>query len=71
MADWGPVVIATVLFVLLAPGFIVMIPGSGRFVEFGFSKMASTGIPVLVHTVIYFVLVTILLVAVGVHIYAG
>ncbi|KAK3035889.1 hypothetical protein RJ639_033026 [Escallonia herrerae] len=35
MADWGPVVIAVVLFVLLTPGLLCQIPGKGRVVEFG------------------------------------
>ncbi|KAL6969245.1 hypothetical protein U1Q18_028969 [Sarracenia purpurea var. burkii] len=70
MADWGPVVIAVVLFVLLTPGLLCQIPArSGRVVEFG--NMQTSGISVLVHTVIYFGLLTILLIAVGVHIYSG
>ncbi|PQQ19255.1 uncharacterized protein Pyn_31878 [Prunus yedoensis var. nudiflora] len=35
MADWGPVVIAVVLFVLLSPGLLFQLPGRGRVVEFG------------------------------------
>ncbi|PIN11504.1 hypothetical protein CDL12_15894 [Handroanthus impetiginosus] len=27
MADWGPVVIAVVLFVLLSPGLLFQLPG--------------------------------------------
>ncbi|EPS61900.1 hypothetical protein M569_12894 [Genlisea aurea] len=69
MADWGPVLIATVLFVLLTPGLLFQLPGRNRVVDFG--TMHTSGLSILVHTVIYFGLITLLLVAVGVHIYAG
>jgi Protein of unknown function (DUF3339) len=47
MADWGPVVIAVLLFVLLSPGLLFQMPGRGRIIEFGkvfvfcFSKILS------------------------------
>ncbi|KAL7607501.1 uncharacterized protein LOC111889881 [Lactuca sativa] len=69
MADWGPVVIAVVLFVLLSPGLLLQIPGKNRVVEFG--NMQTSGLSILVHTIIYFGLVTIFLIAIGVHIYTG
>ncbi|GMH15042.1 hypothetical protein Nepgr_016883 [Nepenthes gracilis] len=69
MADWGPVVIAVVLFVLLTPGLLFQLPGNTRIVEF--SSMQTSGISILVHTVIYFCLITIFLIAIGVHIYTG
>uniref|UniRef100_A0A7N0TM53 Transmembrane protein n=1 Tax=Kalanchoe fedtschenkoi TaxID=63787 RepID=A0A7N0TM53_KALFE len=69
MADWGPVVIAVVLFVLLSPGLLFQLPGRGKVVEFG--NMQTSGASILVHTVIFFGLITIFLVAVGVHIYTG
>lgn len=69
MTDWGPVVVATVLFVLLTPGLLCQIPGRGRVVEFG--NMSTSGLSILVHAVIYFALVTIFVIAVGVHIYSG
>jgi hypothetical protein len=69
MADWGPVVIATVLFVLLTPGLLFQLPAHGRIV--GFGTMHTSGITILVHAVLYFALITIFLVAIGVHIYAG
>uniref|UniRef100_A0ACD5YGN4 Uncharacterized protein n=3 Tax=Avena sativa TaxID=4498 RepID=A0ACD5YGN4_AVESA len=69
MADWGPVVIATVLFVLLTPGLLFQLPAQGRVVAFG--SMRTSGLAILVHAVIYFALVTIFLIAIGVHIYAG
>ncbi|CAN6578589.1 unnamed protein product [Malus baccata var. baccata] len=69
MADWGPVVIAVVLFVLLTPGLLFQIPGRGRLVEFG--NMQTSGASIVVHAIIYFGLLTIFLIAIGVHIYAG
>ncbi|PKI76988.1 hypothetical protein CRG98_002491 [Punica granatum] len=69
MADWGPVVISVVLFVLLSPGLLFQLPGKGRVVEFG--NMQTSGPSILVHTIIFFCLTTIFLIALGVHIYAG
>lgn len=69
MADWGPVVIAVVLFVLLTPGLLFQLPGNNRVVEFG--NMQTSRISILVHTIIYFGLITIFLIAIGVHIYTG
>ncbi|CAN0896111.1 hypothetical protein LINGRAHAP2_LOCUS18274 [Linum grandiflorum] len=69
MADWGPVVIAVVLFVLLSPGLLFQLPGRDRVVEFG--KMHTSGMSILVHTIIFFGLITIFLIAIGVHINTG
>ncbi|PSR95952.1 Apoptosis-inducing factor 1 like [Actinidia chinensis var. chinensis] len=69
MADWGPVLVATLLFVLLTPGLLFQIPGRNRVVEFGNTQ--TSGASILVHTVIYLGLITIFLIAIGVHIYAG
>ncbi|KAF7041247.1 hypothetical protein CFC21_051066 [Triticum aestivum] len=69
MADWGPVVVATVLFVLLTPGLLFQLPAQGRIVAFG--SMHTGGLAILIHAVIYFALITIFLIAIGVHIYAG
>ncbi|KAG4990021.1 hypothetical protein AAZX31_11G256800 [Glycine max] len=69
MADWGPVVIAVVLFVLLSPGLVFQLPGKSRVVEFG--NMQTSAVSILVHTIIFFGLITIFLVAIGVHIYTG
>ncbi|KAF5952800.1 hypothetical protein HYC85_010744 [Camellia sinensis] len=69
MADWGPVVIAVVLFVLLTPGLLFQIPGKDALVQF--ANMQTSGISILVDTVIYFGLITIFLIAIGVHIYSG
>ncbi|XP_009594856.1 uncharacterized protein [Nicotiana tomentosiformis] len=69
MADWGPVLIAVVLFVLLTPGLLFQLPGRGKVVEFG--NMQTSGASILVHTIIYFGVITIFLLAIGVHVYAG
>ncbi|KAL2907002.1 hypothetical protein RDABS01_005712 [Bienertia sinuspersici] len=58
---------ALVLFILLSPGLLFQLPGKNRVVEFG--NMQTSGMSILVHTVIYFCLITISLIAIGVHIY--
>ncbi|KAM0862221.1 hypothetical protein ACQ4PT_045401 [Festuca glaucescens] len=68
MADWGPVIVATVLFVLLTPGLLCTLPGRGRVAEFG--SLHTSGLSILVHAVVYFALVTIFLIAIGVHVYS-
>ncbi|XP_039068848.1 uncharacterized protein LOC120215182 [Hibiscus syriacus] len=69
MADWVPVVIAVVLFVVLGPGLLFQLPGRNRVVEFG--NMQTSGVSILVHAIIFFGLMTTFLVAIGVHIYTG
>lgn len=69
MADWGPVVIAVVLFVLLSPGLLFQLPAKGRVVEFG--NMQTSGISIFVHTIIFFGLITIFVIAISVHINTG
>ncbi|KAL7179619.1 hypothetical protein ACSBR1_042924 [Camellia fascicularis] len=69
MADWGPVLVAVVLFVLLTPGLLFQLPGRNKVVEFG--NMQTSGASILVHAIIYFGLITIFLIAIGVHIYTG
>ncbi|XP_057983641.1 uncharacterized protein LOC131168321 [Malania oleifera] len=67
-ADWGPVVVAVVLFILLSPGLLFQLPARARVVEFG--NMCTSGIAILVHAVLYFCIITILVIAVGIHIHA-
>ncbi|KAF5460074.1 hypothetical protein F2P56_019971 [Juglans regia] len=67
MADWGPVIVAVLLFVLLSPGLLFQMPAKGRVVEFG--NMQTSGASILVHAIIYFGLITIFVIAIGVHIY--
>ncbi|XP_055832791.1 uncharacterized protein LOC129901580 [Solanum dulcamara] len=69
MEDWGPVFIAVVLFVLLTPGLLFQLPSRGKVVEFG--NMQTSGVSILVHAVIYFGLITIFLLAIGVHVNIG
>ncbi|XP_010249499.1 PREDICTED: uncharacterized protein LOC104592052 [Nelumbo nucifera] len=69
MVDWGLVVVAVVLFVLLMSRLLFQLPGRNRIVEFG--NMQTSGVSILVHAIIYFGLITIFLIAIGVHIYTG
>lgn len=69
MSDWGPVFVAVVLFILLTPGLLCQVPGHSRFVEFG--NFQTSGVSILVHSIIYFALICILLLAVDVHVYIG
>ncbi|XP_071677594.1 uncharacterized protein [Lolium perenne] len=46
MSDWGPVVIAVVLFVLLSPGLLLQLPGKHHLVEFG--NMHTSAMAILV-----------------------
>ncbi|KAI3977259.1 hypothetical protein MKX01_035989 [Papaver californicum] len=67
--DWGPVVASLVLFILLSPGLLFQLPARTRIVEFG--NMSTSGVSILVHSIIYFCFITILLIAVGIHIHAN
>jgi hypothetical protein len=69
MADWGPVIIAVVLFVLLTPGLLFQVPAKGRVVEFG--NMHTSVASILVHAILFLGLITIFLIAIGVHVYAS
>ena len=69
MADWGPVLIGVVLFVLLSPGLLFQIPGNNRQLEFG--SMKTNGKAIAIHTLLFFALYAILIVAVHIHIYTG
>ncbi|OAY69529.1 uncharacterized protein LOC109719128 [Ananas comosus] len=69
MSDWGPVFVAVILFVLLSPGLLFQIPGKGRVVEFG--TLQTSGLSIIIHSIIFFALVAIFLLAVGVHMYIG
>ena len=69
MADWAPVFIGLVLFILLSPGLLFQIPGKGRMVDFG--NFQTSGLSILVHSVIYFALIAIFILALNVHVYLG
>ncbi|OIT22743.1 PREDICTED: uncharacterized protein LOC109217200 [Nicotiana attenuata] len=69
MSDWGPVFVAVVLFVLLTPGLLIQVPGRNRVVEF--SNFQTSGVSILVHSIVYFALICIFLLAIGIHLYTG
>ncbi|KAB5564833.1 hypothetical protein DKX38_004887 [Salix brachista] len=65
MSDWGPVFMAVVLFILLTPGLLFQVPGRHRCVEFG--NFQTSGASIMVHTLLYFSLICVFLLAVKVH----
>ncbi|CAM0884416.1 unnamed protein product [Alopecurus aequalis] len=67
--DWGPIIVAVVLFVLLSPGLLFQLPARNRVLELG--NMATSAIAILVHAVIFFCVLTLVIVAIGVHVYAA
>jgi hypothetical protein len=69
MADWGPVAVAVVLFVLLSPGFLFQFPGNCRSMDFG--NFETSGRSIVVHALIFFGLFALFTVVIGVHIYTG
>ncbi|KAE9584443.1 hypothetical protein Lalb_Chr00c01g0403661 [Lupinus albus] len=69
MGDWGPIFVSVVLFILLTPGLLVQIPGRNKVIEFG--NFHTSGLSILVHAILYFALICIFLLAIGVHVYWG
>eukprot|EP01018_Ginkgo_biloba_P039347 Gb_39072 [translate_table: standard] len=69
MADWGPVIIGVVLFILLTPGLLFQLPGGHRTIEF--STFHTSGKSIVVHSIIFFGLFTLFTIVIGVHIYTG
>ncbi|KAG5230341.1 Transmembrane protein [Salix suchowensis] len=69
MADWAPILLGYVLFILLSPGLLFQVPGNTRRLEF--SSFATNGKAIAVHTLIFFVIFTILILALGIRIYTG
>jgi len=69
LVDWGPVVVAVGLFILLSPGLLFQLPARTRVVEFG--NMTTSGVAIICHAIIYFCILTLLTVAIGIHIRAG
>lgn len=69
MADWGPVAVAVVLFALLSPGLLFQLPAKGKVVEFG--NLQTSGPSILVHSIIFFCLITIFLLVLDVQINVG
>ncbi|KAL5213978.1 hypothetical protein ABZP36_003130 [Zizania latifolia] len=69
MLDWAPVMVGVVLFVLLSPGLLIELPGTHRWVDFGSFRV--TGKSIVVHTLVFFTLFTIIVLAFNLHIYTG
>ncbi|XP_057767515.1 uncharacterized protein LOC130987832 [Salvia miltiorrhiza] len=69
MLDWAPILIGLFLFVLLSPGVLFQIPGCTRPVEFG--NFTTNGKAIMIHTLIFFGIFTILIMALRLHIYMG
>ncbi|XP_059446898.1 uncharacterized protein LOC132178487 [Corylus avellana] len=64
MSDWGPVLVAVVLFILLTPGLLFQVPGRHGCVEFG--GFQTSGASILIHSLLYFGLICIFLLAIKV-----
>ncbi|XP_040868866.1 uncharacterized protein [Glycine max] len=69
MSDWAPVLIGVVLFVLLQPGLLFSFPGNREQLEFG--SMKTNGKAIFIHTLIFFALYYVLILAVKIHIYTS
>ncbi|KAB2002084.1 hypothetical protein ERO13_A11G036800v2 [Gossypium hirsutum] len=69
MVDWAPVLVGYMLFILLSPGLLFQLPGNNRTVEFG--NFQTNGKAIVIHTLLFFGLFTILILALGIRIYAG
>ncbi|MBA0572083.1 hypothetical protein Golob_002445, partial [Gossypium lobatum] len=52
MADWAPVLIGVVLFLLLSPGLLFSFPGNSKQLEFG--SMKTNGKAIAIHTLLFF-----------------
>lgn len=67
MADWAPVIIGVVLFVLLQPGLLFAFPGNSQQVEF--ARMKTNGKAIFFHTLFFFALYSVLLLVLRIRIY--
>ncbi|XP_033140845.1 uncharacterized protein LOC103850696 [Brassica rapa] len=67
MSDWGPILVTVILFVMLTPGLLFQLPGRQRYVEFG--NFQTSAVSVMVHSLLYFSLVCVFLLALKIHIY--
>ncbi|KAK9277834.1 hypothetical protein L1049_027391 [Liquidambar formosana] len=59
MADWAPIILGVLLFILLSPGLIFQLPGNISRVEFG--SFMTNGKAIFIHTLIFFGVFTILI----------
>jgi hypothetical protein len=69
MADWAPIIIGLILFVIFSPGLLFQLPGKGRVVEF--VNFQTSAISIFVHSLLFFGFMVIFLVAIKVHIGSG
>ncbi|XP_022740282.1 uncharacterized protein LOC111292263 [Durio zibethinus] len=69
MADWAPVLVGVVLFVLLSPGLLFSFPGNSKQLEFG--SMKTNGKAIAVHTLLFFAIYAVFILAIHLHIYTG
>ncbi|KAF8040913.1 hypothetical protein BT93_B2976 [Corymbia citriodora subsp. variegata] len=69
MENWGPVLVSVLLFLLLTPGLLFQVPGQHRCVEFG--NFHTSGASIMVHSLLYFSLICVFLLAIKVHLYLG
>jgi hypothetical protein len=69
MQDWAPVFISFLLFILLSPGLLFQMPAKSRIITFG--NFQTSAASILVHTIIFFALDALFLIAIGVHIQLG
>ncbi|KVH97836.1 Protein of unknown function DUF3339 [Cynara cardunculus var. scolymus] len=67
MSDWGPIFVSVLLFALLSPGLLFQLPGRGRCVEF--CCFQTSGVAIMVHTLIYFAIICLFSFAVRIHLY--
>ncbi|KAL0547341.1 hypothetical protein IC582_017271 [Cucumis melo] len=67
MADWGPVFVAVVLFLLLSPGLLFQIPGHHSFIQFG--NFQTSGSSIFIHSLIFFALISLFTFVIQLHIY--
>nr|CAD1820184.1 unnamed protein product [Ananas comosus var. bracteatus] len=51
------------------PGLLFQIPGKSRIVEFG--NFQTSGVSIVVHALIFFALLAIFIIAIGVHMFLG
>ncbi|XP_022972134.1 uncharacterized protein LOC111470766 [Cucurbita maxima] len=67
MADWGPVLVAVILFILLSPGLLFQVHGADKFIQFGNFETSATSI--FLHSLIFFALFCLFTLVLHLHIY--
>ncbi|CAI0446485.1 unnamed protein product [Linum tenue] len=67
MSDWAPILLGVLLFIVLSPGLVFQMPGNTKHFEFG--SLRTNGKAVIVHTLLFFAVFTILILALHVRIY--